>query len=102
MEGPQQRKTTKLQSMCKQQLSIVIGLLTGHLGQYGHLNKIGKGINPLCNGNETFEYMLCARESLTVSRGCIFGQSFRELQQLSDVPMDLFRRFAVEIVLTWK
>ena len=84
-----------------QQLPVVIGLLTGHLGLYGHLHEIGKDINPLCrrclNGIETVEHLLCECESLTISRGRIFGQRFRKLQ-LSLVPVDLFRRFATEIV----
>jgi hypothetical protein len=57
MERPQQSRANKLLSMSRQQLSIVIGLLTGYLDLYGHLHKIGKDINPLCrrclNGNET-------------------------------------------------
>ena len=80
--------------MIRQQLAVVIGLLTGHLGLYGYLYKIGKDINPFCrrclNGNETVEHLLCEFESLTMSRGRIFGQSFGELQQLSHVPEDLF------------
>ena len=77
------------------------GLLTGHLGLNGHLYKIGKDINPLrrrcLNGNETVEDLLCECESLTMSRGRIFGQSFGELQQLSHGTVDLFRQFATEI-----
>jgi Ribonuclease HI len=46
MEGPQQKRATNLLSMSRQQLSIVVGLLTGHLGLYGHLRRIGKDINP--------------------------------------------------------
>ena len=69
--------------MSSQQLSVVIGLLTGHLGLNGHLYKIGKDINPLCrrcsSGNETVEHLLCECESLTMSWGRIFGQSFGEL-----------------------
>ena len=57
MEGPQQGRSTKLLNMSRQQLSVVIGLLTGHLGLNVHLYKIGKDINPLCRrcfyGNET-------------------------------------------------
>ena len=105
-EGPQQSRVTKLLSMSRQQLSIVLGLLTGHLGPYGHLYRIGKDINPLCrsclNGNETVEHLLCECEPLELSRGCIFGQSFGELQQLSHVPVDLFQRFATEIGLSGK
>ena len=90
-------------SMSGQQLSVVIGLLTGHIGLNDHLYKIGKDINPLCrrclNGNDTVEHLLCECESLTMSRSRIFGQSFRELQQLSHVPLDLFRWFATEIEL---
>ena len=37
-----------------------------------------------------------------MSRGRIFGQSIGELQQLSHVPVDLFRRFATEIGLAGK
>ena len=92
MEGPQQSRANKLLSMSRQQLSVVISLLKGHLGLYGHLHKIGKDINPSCN--EIVEHLLCECESLTISRGRIFGQSFGELQQLSHVPVDLFRRFA--------
>ena len=92
--------------MRRQQLSIVVGLLTGHLGLNGHLYKIGKDMNPLCrrclSGNETVEHLLCECESLTMSRSRIFGQSFRELQQLLHVPVDLFRRFATEIGLAGK
>jgi hypothetical protein len=84
--------------MSRQQLSIVIGLLIEHLGLNGHLYKIGKDINPLCrmclNGNETVEHLLCECESLTMSLGRIFGQSFGELQQLSHAPVDLLRWFA--------
>ena len=71
--------------MSRQQVSVVFGPLTGHLGLNGHLHKIGKDINPLCrclSGNETVEDLLCECESLTMSRGRIFGQSFGELQQL--------------------
>ena len=86
VEGPQQGRATKLLSMSRQQISIVVGLLTGHLGLYGHLHKIGKDMNPLCrrclNGNETVEHLLSECESLTMSRSRIFGQSFGELQQL--------------------
>ena len=92
MEVPQQRRANKLLRMSRQQLSVT-GLLTGHLGLHDHLHKIGKDINPLCrclNGNETVEHLLCECESLTISQGCIFGQTFGELQQLSHVPVDLF------------
>ena len=62
MEGPQQSRATKLLNMNRQQLSTLLGLLTGHLGLYGHLHSIGKDINPLCrrclNGNETVEHVL--------------------------------------------
>jgi Ribonuclease HI len=106
MEGPQQSRATKLLNMSRQQLSIVIGLLTGHLCLYDHLHKIGEDINPLCrrclNGNETVEHLLCKCESLTMSRGRIFGQIFGELQQLSHVPVELFLRFAIEIGLARK
>ena len=40
MEGPQQGRVTKLLNMSRQQLSVVIGLLTGHLGLNDHLYKI--------------------------------------------------------------
>ena len=92
-------------NMSRQQLSIVIGLITGHLGLSGHLYKTGKDIYPLCrclNGNETVEHLPCECESLTMSRGCIFGQRFGELQQLSRVPLDVFRQFATEIGLAGK
>jgi hypothetical protein len=42
MEGPQQGRATKLLNMSKQQLSVDIGLLAGHLGLNGQLYKIGK------------------------------------------------------------
>ena len=90
MEGPQQGRTTKLLSMSRQQLSVVVCLLTGHLGLYGHLHRIGKDINPLCrrslNGNETVQHLLCERKSLIIPQGRSFGQSFGELQKLSHVP----------------
>ena len=105
MEEPQQSRAIKLLSMSRQQLS-VIGLLTGRLGLHSHLHKIGKDLNPLCrrclNGNETVEHLLCECESLIISRGRICGQSFGELQQLSHVPLDLFRRFALDIGLAGK
>ena len=104
MKGTQQGRATKLLNMNRQQLSVVIGLLTGHLSLNGHLYKIGKDINPFrrrcLNGNETVEHLLCEFKSLTMSRGRIFGQSFGELQQLSHVPVDLFQRFATKIGLT--
>jgi hypothetical protein len=106
MEGPQQGRATKLLNMSRQQLYIVVGLLTGHLGRYGPLHRIGKDINHLCrrcpNGNQTFEHLLCGCESLTMSWGRIFGQNFGELQQLSHVPVNLFRKFATEIGLAGK
>jgi hypothetical protein len=40
MEGPQQGRATKLLNMSRQQLSVVIGLLTGHLGLHHHLHKL--------------------------------------------------------------
>ena len=84
--------------MNMQQLPTNIGLLTGHLGLNGHLHKIGKGIKPLCrrclNGNENVEHLLCQCEFLTTSRGRIFGQGFGELQLLSHVSVDLFRRLS--------
>ena len=105
MEGPQQSRAIELLSMNRQQLSVVIGLLTGHIGLNGHLH-IEKDINPLCrrflNSNETVEHLLCECESLTMSRGRIFRQSFGELEQLSHVPVDLFLRFATEIGLAGK
>ena len=77
-----------------------------YLALNGHLHKIGKDKTPLCrrclNGNETVEHLLCKSENLTISRGRIFGQSFGELQQLSHVPVDLFRQFATEIALAGK
>ena len=89
--------------MSSQQLSIVAGLLTGHLGLYGHLHRIGKDLDPLCrrclNGNETVQHLLRECETLVISLGCIFGQSFGALQQLSHFPVDIFRRFATEIGL---
>ena len=106
MKGPQQGRATQLLNMSRQQLSVVIGLLTGHLGLSGHLYKIGKDINPLCrrclSGSETVEHLLCECESLTMSRGRIFGQSFRELQQLPHVPVDLFRWSVTAIGLAGK
>ena len=106
MEGPQQSRATKLLNVSRQQLSVVIGLPTGHLGLNGHLYKIGKDIHPLCrrclSGNETVEHLLCECESLTISRGRIFGQIFRELKQFSRVPVNLFRRFTTEIGLAGK
>jgi hypothetical protein len=107
VEGPQQGRATKLLSMSRQQLSTVVGLLTGHLGLYGHLRRIGKDITPLCrrclNGNETVEHLLCECENLTISWGCIFGQS-SELQQLSHVPVNLLtvchrNRTSLEIIV---
>ena len=66
--------------MSRQQLSVVIGLLTGHLGLNGHLYKIGKDVNPLSrrclSGNETVEHLLCECESLTMSRGRNFWTKF--------------------------
>ena len=41
VEGPQQSSAIKLLNMSRQQLSVVIGLLTGHLDLNGHLHKIG-------------------------------------------------------------
>ena len=106
MEGPQQGRATKLLNMSRQQLYIVVGLLTGHLGRYGPLHRIGKDINHLCrmclNAYETVEHLLCECETLAISRGHIFGQSFGELQLLSHVPVNLFRRFATEIGLAGK
>ena len=48
MEGPKKGRSTELLNMSRQQLSVVIGLLTANLGLNGHLHKIGKDINPLC------------------------------------------------------
>jgi hypothetical protein len=60
-KGPQQGRDTKLLSMSRHQLSIIVGLHTGHLGLYGHLYRIGKDINPLCRkglkGNKTVEHL---------------------------------------------
>jgi hypothetical protein len=98
MDGPQQGNAIKLLNMSRQQLSVVFGRLTGHIGLNGHLYQIGKDANPLCrrclNGNDTVEHLLCECETLAIARGRIFGQNFGELQQLSHVPVDLFRRFA--------
>ena len=44
MEGPQQGRANKLLNMSRQQLSVGIGLLTGHLSLNSHLYKIGKDI----------------------------------------------------------
>ena len=44
VEGPQQGSAITLLNMSRQQLSVVIGLLTGHLGLNGHLHKIGKDL----------------------------------------------------------
>ena len=41
---PQQDRATKLLNMRSQQLSVVIGMLTGHLSLNGHLYEIGKDI----------------------------------------------------------
>ena len=46
--------------------------------------------------------LLCEYETLKIARGRIFGQSFGELQKLSHVPVDLFRRFVIEIGLAGK
>ena len=59
-------------------------------------------IQKVSQRNETVEHLLCECESLILSRGRIFGQSFGELQQLSHVPVDLFRRFATEIRVAGK
>ena len=92
--------------MSRQQLSVHIGLLTGHLSLNGHFYKIGKDINPLyrrcLSGNESVEHLLYECASLTMSRGRIFGQSFGELQQLSHVRVDLFWWFATETGLAGK
>jgi hypothetical protein len=48
MEEPQQARAIKLLNVSRQQLSVVIDLLTGHLGLNGYLYKIGKDINSLC------------------------------------------------------
>ena len=44
VEGPQQSRATKLLSMSRQKLSILVGLPTGHRGLNGHIHKIGKDI----------------------------------------------------------
>ena len=76
MKELQQGRAIKLLNMSMQQLSVVISLLTGHLGLNGYLFKIGKDINPLCrrclNGKETVEYLLCECESLTMSVATFF------------------------------
>ena len=65
-----------------------------------------KDINPLCrmclNGNETVQHLLCECETGNILRGHRFGQSFGEIQHLSNVPVDVFRRFATEIGLAGK
>ena len=73
-------------------------LYSGNNNQIKQLHlDIGKDIYPLCrrclNGNETVEHLLCECEPLAISWSCIFEQSFGELQQLSHVPVDLFRQF---------
>ena len=45
MVGPQQGRAIKLLNMSRQQLSVVIGLLTGHLSLNGHLQN-WKGYKP--------------------------------------------------------
>ena len=69
---------------------------------YIKLERYKSFIQKVSQGNETVELLLCECESLTMSRGRIFGQSFGELQQLSHVPVDLFRWFATEIGLDGK
>ena len=63
-------------SKSRQQLSIAIGLLTGHLVLHSHLHRIGMDLNPLCrrylNGNETVEHLLGECEFLSISRCRIF------------------------------
>ena len=73
VEAPQQGRVSKLLNMSRQQLSVVIGLLTGNLGLNDHLYKTKKDINLLCrkclSGNETVEHLLCKCKSLTMSQG---------------------------------
>ena len=92
-----------IMSLCPTQ---AVMLFTVSSLNYMVIYKIGKDIHPICrrclNGNETVEHLLCECESLTISRERIFGQSFGELQQLSHVPADLFRRFVTEIGLAGK
>ena len=69
MDGEEGR-ATKLLNMSIQQISVVIGRLTGDLGLNGHLFKIGKDIIPLCrrclSGNENVEHLLFECECLTM------------------------------------
>ena len=53
MEGPQQGRANKLLNMSRQPLSVVIGLLTGHLGLNGHLYKFGNRTSWEVIGGET-------------------------------------------------
>ena len=94
MEGPQQSRANKLLSISRQQLSIVVGLLTGHLGLYDHLHTIGKDINLLCrsylNGNETVEHLLCECESLTISWVAFLDKVLESFNNSHMSQMDLF------------
>ena len=85
--------------MSRQQLSLVVGLFTGHLGLNGYLRKIGKTYILYAEGVSTAMKLLntCYVKLWQISRGHTFGQSSGEPRQLSNVPVDLFRRFATEI-----
>jgi hypothetical protein len=84
MKGPQESRAIKQLNMSRQQLSVVFGLLTGHLGLNSHLHKIGNDVNPLCrrclNGNEIVEHMLCECESLKMPRGLILDKVLKSFK----------------------
>ena len=79
-------------SMSRQQLSFVIGMLTEHLGLYGHLHKSFKQKVSQRQWNCSTPAMW-----MWISDNVTGSHFWTKLQQLSHVPVDLFGRFATEI-----
>jgi hypothetical protein len=89
--GPSAKRARELLKLDKNQLRLVVGLLTGHCHLKGHLFKLGLSDSPTCDRcreeDETATHVLWKCEALAHQRLRHLGQYFMEPSDYFDAPM---------------
>jgi hypothetical protein len=91
ISGPSARRTKDLLELNRDQLSWVVGLLTGHCLLKGHLFKLGLTDDPTCERclqeDQSATHILCDCEAIACLRFRHLGQFFMEPSDFYDAPI---------------
>lgn len=107
IDGPSCKRKVELLSMSRNQIRLVVGLLTGHMSTRTHLRRIKKYDGDLscrlCGKEpETSMHILCSCEALAKRRQCLFGQPFMEPKEYHQHPaVELCRLIQGTKFLDW-